>query len=542
MVVDELKGYYEYAVDSQEYDYGDYFEQIVYPARVVNAASNKHLIEGMYGYYSDQNYERPKNKAVKVVKETERKLRRLSAADPKAFDDIREAVNHGYVWKFQLEVPWHPGVAYDKERIFTVPYQHQTAVLYSGQAKHVFFSKKGKKDLVGHYDPPRNPHSILEQKKLRGGNQWVDDTGKNQDGIKETGVWLGLIDKAKEFPRFDEGDSDDYKHVYNGSVVFEVEIPTEKLVLMSQGAEHRKIYGIEDFGFDRGDSPIKYCRQLDRNNEFLIPEGGLQIKNIVGVWDKGKYDYPHFISFPKFANLMRKNFSKRMPNENKNLDINPSKRNQKLEKKARGILEEHDALKKLELMSYEGEHPHGKINTKHSSLISSIESKFEDTLYVIEDYPEVQENLGHKAPAGAVQTLGSLLNYLQKWNKLYLEAINYRNMQSKWLSLDKLIKNPRTAEKMFSVPQDSGEIRTEVVRESVKNQYSGQEIESFLNKRLNSYLGKIEAVAVNEKMLEKIVFGYIVQRNEVAKFGKEQFRSEVEKVEKTTDFTFLTPK
>lgn len=393
----EIDEKYENFVNTQEYDYGEYFNQLDLIESILEEVDETHLEKGLSEYIAknynlkspdeEGNGEKAGMQAKALVRGNYDKYSYIPKLnDRESYKKlVKAAISEGYVWKFRIDEPWHGSFAFSEERVFTYPFQHKYMVLYTGQAKHVFFSKAGKWDLlrddydvnedqypkdldhmitgiaertgnteekvkskikqistkfssgdaielaanklakeIGWMNEYRNPDSILEQGALLPGNQHVGgDDEQDYDRTQERAVWLGFMDKARMYPAHDEGTRDledvrQYAHpkLYDGSVVFEVEVPTNWVAIKKgQGGLNSRIASLEDCINTFG-NPINMASHLDRDNEFVIPSstGRLPLHYIKGVWDKEEFpNAPHFMSLQSFVSLMEQRFPKRMP-------------------------------------------------------------------------------------------------------------------------------------------------------------------------------------------------------------------------------------
>lgn len=283
----DLNEGYENFVHTQEYNYGEYFEQLDLVESILAEVNSKHLEKGLSEYLAANfsEYISGKKGSKGYNKRARHKARTLINGNYEKYDYlaqfnsregyknlVRSAVSEGFVWKFRIDEPWHASFAFDENRIFTYPFQHKFMILYTGQAKHVFFSEEGKWDLLredydvndlrnpdidtlckiiaqntsnspkevadrikdmssqidskdaeeiaanrlakeaGVLHEYRNPDSILKQGAIFPGNQHVaGDDEKDYDEVQERAVWLAFLDKAKNYPAHDEGMRDGNK-------------------------------------------------------------------------------------------------------------------------------------------------------------------------------------------------------------------------------------------------------------------------------------------------------------------------------------------
>ena len=461
-------GKYENFVETGEYDYGEYFSNINFSNLILDDTDNSHLVEGLGNFfYKEKQRELPNRNSKKAAFQKAKMMvneGRLNYGnylevyngENGLLDAVRQAVSKGYIWKFKIEEPWHPSVFFSEERIFTYPFQHRFAVLYTGQARHIFFSKLGKwdllradrdfnnygiysnKDWIDHisretdksryiidnevreirndlkekYDQNvprgaavnglaqnyglmldyRNPESIIEQGAILTGNQHVktdnEDDYDRQD--YEKAVWLAFIDKAKNYPAYDEGTKSNSLHekLYDNSVVFEVEVPSNWLAIKGhKGVDHSRIENIKDCK-KNWESPKQMSKDLSRDDEFVIPEstGRLPINYIKGIWDKEEFPgTPHFMSKKKFVSLMNKRFSNRMPSSENHIKLDIKADNEELEELKKEFKEFSEIRRLADAASKEGE--------KTVRLFSGIRAKISELTENVNQLTEIESEI-----------------------------------------------------------------------------------------------------------------------------------------------------
>ena len=342
-MTEDLNEEYESFVHTNEYDYGEFFEKINFSKRVVENSDESHIIQGLsemfYQEFADQFPERHTRKNAFDDAETlvsgNKNTNYISFRGKKGlFEAVKEAVSLGYVWDFIIDVPWHASFFFNENEIYTFPFQHRFVVLYTGQARHIFFDEFGKHDLLredsfnsvsgvssaedwveyiakekdisvqkirekvheicseyegdmpegaavnrlaknfGLMQDYRNPDSILNQGALFTGNQHVEDEEKSStDGMNEIAVWLAFIDKARDYPANDEGSGSGKSHpkLYDKSVVLEVETPSKWLAIKGhKSAKHPRLENIDDC-FDSYSNPMEMSQDLSRDDEWVVP-------------------------------------------------------------------------------------------------------------------------------------------------------------------------------------------------------------------------------------------------------------------------------
>ncbi len=531
----DLNNEYENFVHTDAYDYGEFFEEINFAARIIEEVDQNHMVQGLgkmfYQEYRDQFPDRGTRKNAFH----DAKILALRSQNPTYApfkgkrglqEAVREAVSRGYIWKFIIDVPWHASFFFRDDQIYTFPFQHRYAVLYTGQAKHIFFDEFGKYDLLREDDDVndlykvesseewveyiaeekgidvqkvrekvqslcdsydgdipegaavnrlakkhglmteyRNPDSILNEGALLTGNQHVVDEDDYNDGAEEKAVWLAFIDKAKNYPAQDEGakSGDHHPKLYDGSVVFEVEVPSNWLAIKGhKKASHPRLESVEDC-LNSYNSPMDMSNDLSRDDEWVIPDttGRLPLHYIKGVWDKGEFPgAPHFMSLESFVDLMEQKYPERLPGgqthvesgdvSKKELEVlqNEFEELEKIRNRCASVSEESERIESL-MESIEEEIEE---ISEHEQEIKELEKKKQKMKEIMEEEeldPGVTER--RREARGKKNEFENKLENRRDWRKRtvdqitakseYLEsAVSSRNSTLKWVT-NELSKN-----------------------------------------------------------------------------------------------------
>lgn len=144
---------------------------------------------------------------------------------------IKKAISYGYIWKIQIERPWHPKLFFNFDGIKTYPQQHEEVVLWTGQSKHLFFSDVGKIDLLQNksYEEFNNPKSIFNQNGIKMGSRHDEkDKGTGADAI-----YLSHYISRKDAPDRDKAArhyaNKREESLFDFSVVMEFRIPSDMI-------------------------------------------------------------------------------------------------------------------------------------------------------------------------------------------------------------------------------------------------------------------------------------------------------------------------
>lgn len=217
-----------------------------------------------------------------------------------------DAVSEGKLKDINLEVPWHPEVFYDEDKITTLPFQHSSTVLYSGRERHNFFDREyGKENVVDGVRPETvdhmfNPDSVLEQGHFKAGNRHRDlETGIQEDGTHEWAVYGADINGAES---------------YASPIIVEFEAPSEHIVIASDNEPDLRSETAREF-FSKHESPEEakeysnFILKVAANEEKQIWNPHLDLEYVNGVWDPEYFpDTMHFLPLDEYARRLQSDF------------------------------------------------------------------------------------------------------------------------------------------------------------------------------------------------------------------------------------------
>ena len=273
---------YENFVHTETYEYGSYFQDINYPELIVEAADEKHLKQGLGNFfYSEHDESLPEtNSRKRAFKKAEKLIKGrlnygnfLSHYNGKEglLEAVKKAVSLGYVTKFRIKEPWHASVFFDEDRIYTFPFQHKFIVLYTGQARHIFFSKLGKWDLLRDDKDVNDLYGVSTDEDLL--MKISEDTGKS-----ERKLWEEVeAEKDRLEVQYKSG-------VPQGAAVNELAIKYNALIdyrnpesVIKQGALYTGNQHVSD----------RVQEEYDRDNEKAVWLGFLDKAKKFPAWDEG---------------------------------------------------------------------------------------------------------------------------------------------------------------------------------------------------------------------------------------------------------------
>lgn len=326
---------YHQGVLRKEHDYGEYIERIDFIKKAeeqLKNAGRENLVQKLAEMFLEEYPDELPNKnsrsaafskAKSLVRRKQNGYRKLLPRfnDKKGYRKaIREAIEKGYITNIRLDVPWHPKIFFDENKLTTMPFQHKYCVLYSGRGRHNFYDREFKSrnlekiaPSVDKVDDLFNPESVLSKGCIEAGCKI--DPGDEKNGYeKHWGIYFtSNLSKAAM-----------YGNSLNGEkVVLECEIPSSFLI-MSQG-ENSIFRNLKDL-LNRFGSPRKFLESEKRSEgrtEYVVARK-TEISNdqkvifplsyVNGVWDTEfcRMDY-HFIPLKEFASLLHRSYPDRVP-------------------------------------------------------------------------------------------------------------------------------------------------------------------------------------------------------------------------------------
>lgn len=232
---------------------------------------------------------------------------------------IKDAIEEGYLRNIKLNVPWHPAIYEDENKLTTFPHQHKAAVVYSGRSMDELYSRKYLKKNEVHKNKDRsiqgnglesvdelyNAKSILKRGFIApgGGNHGVNS--KEEEG-REFEARFGVFLSA-----------DNYFMVRSDSgFTIEVESPTNLLGFKDRDSPKEVIWSIQDW-FETYNSPkadfgreeIVFAKKYGERGEPYLP-----LKFVNGVHsDEFSTGVAHFYPLKQFAKGIYEKYPDRIP-------------------------------------------------------------------------------------------------------------------------------------------------------------------------------------------------------------------------------------
>lgn len=339
MSLSEILDYYH---EKDTHNYGDLFSEIDYLERIIKEDEKKRLTAEFADYLEKEwnnakagpnSRERALKKATAILKGEEMthiapKIKNNANASRRKL--IKQAVNKGYVKDFILHEPWHPAVFFDDNQPTTFPFQHEYAVFYSGQPRHVFFSTRGKKEIHETYTEtengeviqrPRNPHSILIQGELKPGNRHQRIGNKNYEdkGPYANAIYGSTLNIAA-------GKYAGGEYYNSNGPTFELLVDTNNLAVMPRGGtridgEYRPLgtmHNLEEIINSMKKPEILKNMVEEESKKATVLElkyrKPIPLQHILGIWDTdiGSGE-PQFLSLETYVELLYERYPERMP-------------------------------------------------------------------------------------------------------------------------------------------------------------------------------------------------------------------------------------
>lgn len=333
----DFRAFHE-AASNKEHRYGELLDkEEIYYRELLDQIESDHFLEGLTRFLQSlsTNFESPENVARFVIlKETGAKQGENFSTDgvdafsepEERFEVVKTAVERGFIWDFKLDVPWHPELFKNSDRLTTFPYQHKFMVGYSAKPKHIFFSEEAKEYILekSSIDEFYNSESIVEQGRLRANRKDYEDSNETLDQA----IYFSNLIGTRNYPVSPHGAGVGEKvgeAVYRENVVLEIEVPSNFVVQFS--TPDNRWEDIQDLKEDFG-SPEAYRQEMDKYNgksdkmDFKIAkkedqgsgEVFLPLKYIVAVWDREiSSETPLFIPFDDYVSKLQKKYPKRVP-------------------------------------------------------------------------------------------------------------------------------------------------------------------------------------------------------------------------------------
>lgn len=310
-----------------EHSYLDLVSSIPYEERILEEAESNRVFEGLEDFLLTK-YSLSEKVAMQKAEDILKGTNKASDYRPHINNNSRkklidEALAEGFITDFNLREPWHPQVCMDPEEFTSYPHQHTTAILYTAQEKHLFFSRKGKKDILEEEDFNQfyNPESILDQGFIRPGNR---HEGEEEGHMKE-GVYLATMNHASMGYQ-NPSESVRNLNLYNKRLVFEIQVPTKWLIIDDVARSWTDLSSLEELSRQFG-SPEGFRKYFEDSHytEFKVSiNPGIPLKYIRGVWDMEKFSEPKFMPLKEYYRHIHAEFPERVPDNPEKIDVSAS--------------------------------------------------------------------------------------------------------------------------------------------------------------------------------------------------------------------------
>lgn len=328
----------------QEHDYGDIIQSVNFEENVFKEIDSNHLKKGLMKFFIEsQKFEQGwGNKKARMVGERLAKgqIQETPFSKQEAIELVEEAIEEAYIWDFKLKEPWHPAIFFDENRLTTLPWQHNKAVLYTGRKEYEFYSKEfleqegkylevvrrqsGISDLE--VEDLHNAESVLKTGYLKPGVQHAQDEEeakrKVEERKKQTRTWgIFLHIRLKNVSKDGQNSPTDYagNNAYRKNLtepVLEVELPTKFLRMpSSEGFISNPKEFFNEFSNVSQFKPF----EIQYTNTHDTGGPALPLNYINGVWDVKSSKHPYFVPLEEYVNYLYDNIGKRLP-EGKKLD------------------------------------------------------------------------------------------------------------------------------------------------------------------------------------------------------------------------------
>lgn len=243
---------------------------------------------------------------------------------------LKDALSKGYLEDVKIEEPWHP-LSFLKGEIETFPYEHKTAILFSGISVHELFEGGGTSD---------HTRSAIEDGYIKPENNYKHDKrGKEVDftvwsGNEVAGIYMGFLNTARNFARSEINPQLD-------ALILQLEIPTNKLYAIVAPKRRRRdgdfsyiggdmtdISSLEkmknEFDEEGFDNPVQafhhYSKTAASSSELSISEGiqfgvrqAVPLESVLGLWDFQYFNKPIFEPLEEVSKHLKSRYPEKMP-------------------------------------------------------------------------------------------------------------------------------------------------------------------------------------------------------------------------------------
>lgn len=243
---------------------------------------------------------------------------------------LKDALSKGYLEDVKIEEPWHP-LSFLEGEIETFPYEHKTAIFFTGISVHELFEGGGTSDhtvsaLEDGYIKPENNYDHGQRGQEIDFEEW--------SGNEVAGIYMGFLNTARVFTRSEINPELD-------ALILQLEVPTTKLRAIVTPKERRMngefsykggdmtdISSLEkmknEFNEDKFKNPVQAFRHYSKiasNSSHLAVSEGIQfgvrhavpLKSVLGAWDFQYFDKPIFEPLEEVNSHLKSRYPEKMP-------------------------------------------------------------------------------------------------------------------------------------------------------------------------------------------------------------------------------------
>ena len=553
---------YSQAIRRNEHSYGEYIENIdlikVAEEQLRNSDTGNLVEKIAEMFYCEHRKELPDRKTKKAAYQKAKSLvmrnqkghRKLLPEfnDKKGYRKaIKDSIELGYIRDIQFDLPWHPKIWSDPDKLTTIPWQHKYAVLYTGRKALEFTSREFTRSKISKtsssnltaeekstnvqsilkkgYISPDSRHSLSKEKA----EEWTESNEPGGGSPKIWGIYLTTDVKYTTQYALPQ-------HFLPTEPVLEVEVPTKFLVMpgpsksnVAPGSMKRKFIKSREDYFNERDSPkdleelhhignkahgeneIIYTHR-DSNNKPVLP-----LQYVTGVWESAEDEHPYFRPLKEYIDriysvarepderLKQQGVTQILPSRQEiKLDIGASKKREFERKKHK---RDETRVKLLKISEHLSEEFSSACADVHES-IELLKSGKEVKEYGV----EVRRDLEFKNVCKAVVRMTVLSAAIKK--SLELIEMTVQNTCSFQNASPKLLeRNKKIGEELVE--------ESEKIHRYINQQNKGKPVEEAFREHMKRY-SELTAIVGHKKDLEKIAKSAAKTREEL-----KQFRSEI---------------
>lgn len=495
---------YHDTIMRQEHDYGDIIQSVNFEEDTFKEIDSDHLKKGLTRFFN-QSREFQKgweNRKARIVGERLAKgqFQEIPFSKNDALQLVIDAIELGYLWDFKLQEPWHPAIFFDENRITTLPWQHQRAVLYTGRSEYEFYSKEfleenqkylelvrrnsGIDDLS--VDDLHNAESVLRTGYFNPGVQWAQDEKEANKKMEKSGdqTRAFCIFLSIRIGRF--GDSQPASYAgHNGydenysEPVLEVELPTKFLRMPYNFRSGQFISSTREF-FNQYSRTSQFDpKEIQYTNHHGTGHPVLPLDYVNGVWDVRATEHPYFIPLDEYVKKLQSHIGGRLPD---NIKIENGAEKGHFRRKSN-----------QEIMDQKWCH-FGQFLKDHTSL---------ETLnnYLMMSAKNIRNIKVKNTKSEILASFKRLMSNLNKF-KLYrkpLKEYNYDFSINSSIELNHLLldNNIKEIENFSSLAQKLEVLKRIELEQNLKNERNYNKVE----REFQAYLKQILSVEVNQESL-----------------------------------------